>query len=87
MYVPIPVLVLTFTWCSPFNPILWGSINQSHNCQHDITYHSVLGYNSPNLVVFIAKGQLVVMYTKYYLVIPCGTLGNDHLSVRSLKAS
>jgi hypothetical protein len=34
-----------------------------------------VGYNSPNLVVYIAIGQLVVMYAKYCPVIPFRTLG------------
>jgi len=47
MYVLIPVLVLTFTWCSPFKPILWASPIQSHNYQHDITNYLMCAIQQP----------------------------------------
>jgi hypothetical protein len=53
MYVPIQALVLKYTRCSPFNPILWGSMNQSHYDQLDIITYIYVGFNSPSLIVHI----------------------------------
>jgi len=51
MYVPVLVLVLHFTWCSPFNPILW--VLQINPISVSMT-SSCVGCNSPNLLGYIA---------------------------------